>query len=470
MTSNHRAAEAKRGREAIVIGASMGGLLAARALADHYEHVTLLERDTLPPPGHNRKGVGQGWHAHALLARGREVLEGLFPGLTQALAAQGAPVGDVSQLALWYHQGDYHARLDSGLDALAVSRPALEGEVRARLAARENVQIIERCDVLGLLTDDARQRVTGVRCRRHEPGAAEETLPADLVVDASGRGSHTPRWLEALGYHRPPEEQVKVGIGYATRYYRRAGGQLKDLNAVVMTSEPPRTRAGVALAQEGERWVVTLVGYLGDHPPVDEGGFLEFARSLPRPEIYDLITSTEPLTGVLSYKYPVSVRRRYERLRRFPEGYLVFGDALCSFNPIFGQGMTVCATEALALAECLQNGTARLAQRFFAQASRLIDAPWSVAVGADLRYPAVEGARGPMVRFINKYISRLHVAAWQDPQVALAFLKVINLMAPPQSLLAPATAWRVLRGNLRPARSAARAWRLEVAPEERQPA
>jgi 2-polyprenyl-6-methoxyphenol hydroxylase-like FAD-dependent oxidoreductase len=176
----------------------------------------------------------------------------------------------------------------------------------------------------------------------------------------------------------------------------------------------------------------------------------EFARNLAAPTLYDVIKDAVPLGKPAAHKIPSNLRRRYERLSRFPAGYLVFGDALCSFNPIYAQGMSVAAVEARALGDCLAGGETRLAQRFFAQASKIIDIPWSTAVGNDLRFPAIEGPRSPLTNFINWYVGKLHHAAHHDPAVSIAFLKVVNLLAPPPSILRPGVVWRVIRGNLRP--------------------
>jgi len=196
--------------------------------------------------------------------------------------------------------------------------------------------------------------------------------------------------------------------------------------------------------------MVTLNGYLGQRPPTDPDGFVAFAAGLPVPDIFEVISDAEPLGEVLSARYPASVRRRYERLGRFPEGYLVVGDAVCSFNPIYGQGMSVAALEALALRECLRAGPAAgLARRFFVKAARIVDISWGIAVGADLRFPGIHGARTAKVRLVNAYLARFHVAAATDPVLGGAFLRVVNLMDRPESLHGPTIALRVLRGNLR---------------------
>jgi 2-polyprenyl-6-methoxyphenol hydroxylase-like FAD-dependent oxidoreductase len=455
----------KRGKKVVVIGASMAGLLAARALADHFEQVTLLERDTFPAPGANRKGVPQGQHTHVLLELGRQIMEEYLPGLTDGLTRLGAvTIADASLNVRWFHSGGYHQPGASGIAGIGVSRPTLEALVRARVLALPNVQAVEGCKVLGLVTTADNSRVTGVRLVRRQAGSVEETMMADLVVDASGRGSRSPAWLEQLGYQRPAVEEVRIGMGYTTCYYRRQPEHVPGLNGIVFLATPPDKRLSVMLAQDGDRWVVTIGGYLGDHAPTDYQGFLESARRLPAPHIYNVIKDGELLSGPVAYKFPANLRRRYEKLARFPEGYLVFGDALCSFNPIYGQGMTVAAMEAVALGECLANGRDRLAKHFFAKASKIIDISWSAAVGNDLGFPEVEGPRTPMVRFLNWYIGKLHLAAHNDAQVSIAFLKVINMTVPPTSIMHPRIVWRVMKANLWPGRQKASASEERVLP------
>jgi 2-polyprenyl-6-methoxyphenol hydroxylase-like FAD-dependent oxidoreductase len=292
--------------------------------------------------------------------------------------------------------------------------------------------------------------VGGVRVIRRADGSAEEVLPADLVVDATGRGSRSPVWLEQLGYPRPAEEELRVGVAYASRIYRRRRDHLDGDRAVVVAATLDRPRAAAMLSMEGDRWIVTLASYRGQRPPTDPDGFAAFAAGLPVPDVFEVIRDAEPLGEVLPARYPASVRRRYERLDRFPDGFLVIGDAVCGFNPIYGQGMSVAALEALVLRECLHDGPgAGLATRFFAKAARIVDIPWGIAVTSDLRFPWIQGARTAKVRLVNAYLARFHVAAERDSVLARAFLRVVNLMDRPEGLLRPAIALRVLRGNLR---------------------
>lgn len=436
-------------KKVVVIGASMAGLLAARALAEHFEQVILLERDIFPAPGKNRKGVPQGKHTHVLLELGRQIMEKYLPGLTDELTQLGAAsIDDVSLNVRWFHSGGYHQPGVSGLTSVGISRPTLEAAVRTRVLALPNVRAVEDCNVLGLVTTNDNSRVTGVRLIDRQASSREETMTADLVVDASGRGSRSPAWLEELGYSRPAVEEVRIGMGYTTCYYSRQAEHIPGLNGIVFLATPPNKRLGILLAQDGNRWVVTLGGYLGDHVATDYQEFLESAKRLPAPHIYNVIKDAEPLGEPVAYKFPANLRRRYEKLVRFPEGYLVFGDAFCSFNPIYGQGMTVAAMEAQALGECLARGPNRLAKYFFAKASKIIDVSWSAAVGNDLGFPEVEGPRTPMVRFLNWYLGKVHIAAHHDAQVSIAFLKVINMIAPPPSIMHPYIVRRVIKGNL----------------------
>jgi 2-polyprenyl-6-methoxyphenol hydroxylase-like FAD-dependent oxidoreductase len=439
------------GDRAVVLGASMAGLLAARVLTDSYGQVTVIDRDQLPHTGTHRRGVPHGRHLHALLAAGQQALEELFPGFSADLVAQGAAAGDVLGNGRWYLGGHRLRQAPTGLVGLCASRPFVEGHVRARVRTLPNVAFLDGSQVVGLATTPDSRRVTGVRVLRPVDGGAEETLGADLVVDATGRGSRTPTWLEALGYPRPDTEQVRIGLGYATRTYRLPPDPLGHDLGILHAPTPQHPRGAAFLRQEGDRWILTLFGILGDHPPTDPDGFLAFARSLQFQDIYQAIRNGQPLDDPVGFRFPASVRRRYERLDHFPDGVLVVGDAVCSFNPIYAQGMSVAALEALTLRRHLQRGTRPQPRRFFGDLARVVDVPWDIAVGGDLVFPGVPGRRTARVRLVNAYLARLHAAAAHDARLASAFMRVAGLVAPPESLLHPGILLRVLRTGPHPA-------------------
>jgi 2-polyprenyl-6-methoxyphenol hydroxylase-like FAD-dependent oxidoreductase len=443
-----------RMEHAIVIGASISGLMAARALANYFKQVTVIERDILPPVGEPRKGVPQGRHAHVLLSRGCDLLESFFPGLTQELVGQGAMAGDLSETVRWFSDGAYTRNFHSGLFSMQASRPLLEGNVYRRLCALPNLTLLENHDATGLLTTPGGKgidvRVTGLRVvDRSQAKPAEKTLEADLVVDAGGRGSRGITWLESMGYPRPEEEHIKMDLAYTTREFRRLPEHVGGHSPVVILPSDKNRRGATLLAVEGGRWIVTQAAYLGDAAPADLEGFIAFAHSLDAPDCYEVVKNAEPLGEASTYKYPASQRRHYEKLTRFPEGYLVVGDAICSFNPIYGQGMTTAASEAALLDECLREGLPGLARRFFRRASRLLDAPWNIAAGGDLAYPEVEGKHVPAQRLVGMYLDRLLKASREDTVLNVAFQRVTNLLDPPANLFRPNIVIRVLLGNLK---------------------
>ena len=391
-----------------------------------------------------RKGVPQGWQSHGLHARGREILEEFFPGLTDELVAHGASLGDVQDDVRWINDGHRLRNAVSGMHGIAFSRPLLEHLVRSRVRALPGVTVCAPVDVLDLTADG--DRVTGVQVRVRGTDGDGETMAADLVVDATGRGS-TPRSGSPTSVSTPG----RVGGRDRPRLHHLgvppAADDLGGDIAAIIGATVDNPRFGAALACEGDRWQVTAGGYLGLHASAtDVAAFRAFAAALPAPDIGDLVAERDPLAPGRLHRIPSSRRRHYEKLRRFPRGLLVIGDALSSFNPAYGQGMTVAAVEAAALRELLAGPTGDdLAARFFRRAARIIDVPWGIAGGGDLRLPGVPGPRPRKVRIINAYVARVQAAAAVDPAVGLAFLRVANTVDRPEKLLRPSVALRVLR-------------------------
>ncbi len=440
---------AKRGH-AIVLGASMAGLGTARALANHFDRVTLVERDELGSASTPRKGVPQGQHAHGLLASGYRILSGYFPDLSDELIADGALPGDLSGDFLWYQYGGWKLRADCGLKGIVVSRPHLERKVRERVAALPKITLLQGFDGEEPVFDAAARRVTGLRVKSRTTGETQ-VLEADLVVDALGRGSQSPAWLEAWGYGKVAETSVQIDVGYATAVFERRPGDLYGATgAIIAGTAPEATRFAAVLGAEGDRWIVTLVGSLRDYPPTDFEGWKEFARSLPTTDVAELAEGRQPLAPISSYRFASNRHRHYEKLKAFPDGYLVIGDAICSFNPIYGQGMSVALSEAHALDRCLAAGDDALAARFFREAARIVASPWAIATGEDYRYPQVEGQRPPGFALISRYMARAHRVATKDPVVLKRFFEVATLLAPPPAMMAPSIAWRVLLGGNAP--------------------
>ncbi|MGW0481093.1 FAD-dependent oxidoreductase [Nonomuraea sp. NPDC003214] len=436
------------GDRAVVLGGSMAGLLAARVLAEAYTDVLVVDRDALVGVSAARRGVPQGRHVHGLLARGQQILEELFPGFTEGAKAAGVPTGDLGELR-WFFNGVRLKPGTTGLVCVSAARPVLESHVRARVAELPNVTFVERCDIVGLVATADRARVTGVRVRPRD-GEREELIEADLVVDATGRGSRTPVWLEEFGYGRPEEEKVKIDLTYTTRHYRLPDESILDGDlSINPVSGPSHPRGAFFSRIEGGRCVLSLTGVLGDAAPATHEGFMEFVRSLPVPDIYEVIRDAEPLDDPVSFRYPASVRRHYERLERFPAGLLVLGDAACSFNPVYGQGMTVAALEALTLRTHLRRGVEPRPLDFLKDISAVIDVPWNISAGGDLSYAEVAGPRPAMVRMMNAYMAKLQVAATRDGAVTRTFMRVAGLVDPPQALMSPGMVFRVLRNGTR---------------------
>jgi 2-polyprenyl-6-methoxyphenol hydroxylase-like FAD-dependent oxidoreductase len=428
-------------RHAVVIGGSVAGLLAARTLSASFQRVTVLDRDALPTEPVARRGVPQGRHVHGLTARGAAGLEGLFPGFLDELVAAGVPRADALGDYNYYLDGHKLARATADTPNYLATRPLIESLILQRTSALDNVTVVDSTEVVGLLTADG--RVSGVRVRPVHEDHAGPDLAADLVVDAAGRGSRVMTWLKELGYPTPDETVVRTNVVYVTRHFQQEPGQPGGRQAVVSGAYPANPRSGAAVRQENGQIAVFLAGMLGDEPPTDDEGMLAFASTLAAPEIAEVLRTAVPIDDAAKMRNPTSSIRHFEKLDRHLDGYLVVGDAMGNFNPLYGQGITVAVLEAEVLAALLQNGHDRLTQRYFAEAARVLAEPWALATGSDLRFPGVDGVRNPGDEQAGRYLDMLRTAAATDPAVGAAFLRVANMLAPIASLFDPALAARV---------------------------
>lgn len=440
----------ERGEHAVVLGASISGLLAARVLADFYSSVTVVDRDVLPAGPATRRGVPQGGLPHLPVVRGAQILDGLFPGFLDELVAAGAPVwndGDLSRLSVSFGG---HRLLAAGtipdpksIVTHYVSRPFLEWSVRQRVQAISNVEMVGGQDAVRLTSISGNGRVTGVVLAARDSG--DETVrAADLVVDATGRGSRTPVFLDQLGYRRAHEDHLTVHLTYVGLPVRLAPGILAEYMAFA-GPERNRPMSFAMFAGENDTYRLAVQTMAGHPAPTDYPSLLNCLGDLAPSHVLAAIRQAEPLADVSRYRFPSSRWRRYDKLARTPDGLIVMGDALCSFNPLYGQGMSVAAMEALDLRDCLEQGGRGLPARFFRVSARTIRDPWQAAVNSDLALPQVAGRRPVSVRVSNAYLDQVLAAAETDAAVVQQFLRLINLLDPPSKLMRPPMMLRVAK-------------------------
>jgi len=439
------------GKHAVVMGASITGLLAARVLADHYESVTVVERDELSDSPENRRGVPQGRHLHGLLMRGSQVLDELFPGVMDELVAAGAPHFDGTDLSRMYMSMNGHVLVRRGdSEKLAVygpSRPFLESHIRRRARALGSVTMLDAHDVVDVTSTPSHDRVTGVRVVPHQ-GGEEVDLPADLVVDASGRGARTPAILGRLGYPRPQEDSVTIHLKYSSQLFALPPDALNEV--VFLVTAVAGRPSGLAMARcEHDRWMLTIAGMMGNDPPDTFEGICDFATGMLPDYALAAVRTATPLGPTAQHRYPSSRWHRYDRLRRMPEGLIAIGDAVCSFNPVYAQGMTVAALQVLALRDSLARGTADLPRRFYRAGAKPIRQAWQQVIGNDLSLPEVEGTPPLLTKLVNPYVERVLTAAEYDPVAMEAFMRVAWLMDAPSRLLHPSIAARAMSAERR---------------------
>lgn len=462
------------GKHAVVLGGSMTGLLAARVLTEYFERVSVVERDHYPADPIFRPGVPQARHPHLLLLRGQQILEELFPGIRQDLITRGAIDCDFINDYPFRAPSGWLSRSPSQLRVYVSTRPLLEWQVRQALVKNPQIQIIDGHAVLNLVASEDAKSIIGVslRARPHSGGQAQGVVPtggqgqgtiltdgqaqdtvstvvADLVVDATGRDSKAPQWLKSLGYVPPSETTINPFLGYATRLCDLPADPRRDWKGLIIQSDPPRNlRSGALWPTEDGHWMVLLIGAGKEYPPTDEDAFLEFARGLPDLAMFEVIKDAQPLSPIYGYRQTENRIRHFERLQRQPERFLVIGDAACSFNPIYAQGMTTAALGAMTLRECLRQcshgGLSGLPHRFQRKLARVNASSWTLATATDIRIP---GAEGGSINWINKwqydYLDRFLRLLPKDDYLTARFFKVLHMIEAPNVFFHPVTAIKV---------------------------
>ncbi|WP_439681212.1 NAD(P)/FAD-dependent oxidoreductase [Embleya sp. MST-111070] len=426
----------------MVIGAGIAGLLAAHVLADHYAQVVLLDRDAIPTTAANRKGTPQDRHVHALFTEGIRAIDALLPGLTDELGDRGGHRIDIGRdLAIATRYG-WGTRFDSGLHAIGAGRPLIEATIRQRVLASHGIHLLQRHQADGLI--GTFRRVSAVHVRDLTTGTAT-TLPAHLVVDAGGRGSHLARWLADLGCPPVPESVVNAHVGYATRIFRIPGPNTPThwRSCYIPAIGPHTPRGGVIAPIENDRWIVTLSGIGPERPTPTEEDFLPFARSLTAPTIAHALRGAEPLTPVRCTNATTNRRRHLERADGLPDNLIAVGDSGCCFNPVYAQGMTVAVLTAHLLADILDRHRAQsgLARHYHRRLSRLHDTPWSLATTADLAFPTTEGPPPTASqRILARHLDHVLAAGTRHRHTQAAFLGVLTMTSHPVALLTPRVA------------------------------
>lgn len=446
MKSKNFEACGKIDNHAIVVGGSITGLLSARVLADSFELVTIIETDKLPNRPDAHKGVPQSTQPHILFTKGYKILEDFFPGIGSELSANGALKIDWPREFHYYSQGGWSAntKFPSDIVSFTCSRPLLEWSIRMRLTNFSNVRFFEQHRVTGLLCNPSQAQITGVRLRAIG-GLIENELLAVLVVDASGRCSKAPDWLESLGFTPPPETIVEPFLTYTTRRYREPKDFQDDWKVMLISHSPPNgTRLGYLAKIEGGEWIATLGSYGEDFSPEDNEGFLEFARSLPSPRFYQAIVDAEPVSRIYKYKGTVNRLRHYEKVM-LPRGFIALGDSVCALCPAYGQGITVSALSAIVLQNWMHKQTSwflsdsLLTSSFQKSLAKNNSFHWNLATVMDSRFPTTSSARkpNPLGKLLNWYTNRLLQVSNRDPNFHTLLIEVGQLLKSPIVLFHP---------------------------------
>jgi 2-polyprenyl-6-methoxyphenol hydroxylase-like FAD-dependent oxidoreductase len=434
------------GQRAIVVGAGLAGLSAARVLSDYFDQVMILDRDELADDLLPRPGVPQGKHPHALLGGGLKALEALFPGFANHLLRAGAePINPGCDMLNEIPGQDTWPRIKLRLRTYSMSRPLIERTLRLQVERIGNITVRGGCRVLKVEREANAYNARGVQCQWSD--GSLETISSDLIVDASGNGSVTMEFLKATGRRTPEETRIGVNMRYASARFERFPIYDGYKIAYTLPDAPEQARGGLILPAENNTHQVVLIGRGNDIPPTDGDAFLRYARQLPTPTIYQAIKNAKRLTEITPFSFPESRWRHFAQLSDFPRGLLPIGDTICRFNPVYGQGITVAAQEAHMLSNLLRtlDGDSRAGwvQAFLTKADTLIAHPWAMSAIPDFIYPDTTGERPPDLQDRLNFQRALGRLAVVDAEIYQLLVEIRHVLKPLTLLDHPSIVRRV---------------------------
>jgi len=427
-------ASSATGKHAVVIGAGIAGLLAAAALADAFDEITIIEKDALPESPRFRSGVAQGAHVHTLLGYGVEAMDSLLPGVMADLYCAGA-VKIQRNFDIWFHDtlGPTPIR-DVGILTPSVTRPLLEHVIRQRVLALNNVNIRDSTKMLDFESDE-QGRVLAVQVLSND---ISESIAADLFVECSGRASSLAGWLSTQGFGEVPSQRLKILMGYTSGFFRLPEDVARNAKACLMMAVPPGYRAAYLTPVDGDMWLATMYGRGRDFAPRDHAGFVAWAKGLPHPVVHDMLVRAEPVSDLKTYKIPFGIWYRYDQMSNFPRGLIPMGEALTSFNPMYGQGMSLAAGQALSLREAIAGGLdSDLSMRYFEKCHALNSAGWSVMETRDFAYDCTSGDRPADLEARWQSAAEIRQLAETDSEVHTLSVRVTHLLESPSELAHP---------------------------------
>ncbi|MGE7632652.1 FAD-dependent monooxygenase [Bacillus paramycoides] len=432
--------------KAIVIGGSIAGKLAAKALSTTFKEVIILEAGERWNGIDPRKRVPQSNHPHVLLKGGEKAIEELFPNITNELIEAGSIVNNFTRDLKWHQFGLWKQPFIGEVHMIQQSRPMLESHIQNRIEQVSNITTKYEILVEALQVDEKRNKVYGVKAKCLEKGTQEE-IHADIVVDASGFGSKSIGWLRAYDIE-VKEEKVRIDLFYATRMFRLKEDETLDYCNLLMSPSFPENPYGVLIQTiEDNRYFVTFSGYANEKAPRTDDEFYNFAENLSIPNVTDFLNKAEAITDIKTYKIPYQVRRRFDLVNNLPEGLLVVGDAQCRFDPVFGQGVSVAAMEAHQLQVLLQ-GRKQLdktfTQQFYKKAANIIETPWDMTTTEISRHPQLKRELTMKQKFQLWYTKQIYRLSASDSDVYIRLVRVMNLIRSPFHLFHPKVLLAVL--------------------------